>query len=102
MLYTENRLSNQDFRRRTHQTRKANVVIENYCWIGAYVFVREGATIGDNVVIGAHSVVTKDIPSNSIAVGVPAKVIARLMDVFWETIQSLFDLGSFMFPFSVE
>ena len=34
-----------------------------------------GVTIGDNVVIGAGAVVTKDIPSNSVAVGVPAKVI---------------------------
>lgn len=37
-------------------------------------------TIGDNVVIGARALVTKDIPANSVAVGVPAKVIKKLSD----------------------
>ena len=45
------------------------------CWLGAGVIVMPGVTIGDNTVIGAGSVVTKDIPPYSIAVGVPAKVI---------------------------
>ena len=44
-------------------------------WIGANVTVLKGVTIGDHAVIGAGSVVTKDIPENAIAVGVPAKVI---------------------------
>ena len=37
-----------------------------------------GVTIGDNVIIGANSVVTKDIPDNCIAVGMPAKIIRQL------------------------
>jgi acetyltransferase-like isoleucine patch superfamily enzyme len=41
-----------------------------------------GVTIGDNVIIWAWSVVTKDIPSNSVAVGVPAKVIESLDDYY--------------------
>lgn len=47
-------------------------------WIGAAVQVMPGVTIGNNVVIGAGSVVVKDIPDNSIAVGNPCKVIKKL------------------------
>ncbi len=47
-------------------------------WCGARVTILGGVTIGDDVVIGAGSVVTQDIPSNSIAVGVPAKVVKPL------------------------
>lgn len=47
-------------------------------WIGANVSVLPGVTIGDNCVIGAGSVVTKDIPANSLAVGNPCKVIRRI------------------------
>ena len=45
------------------------------CWLGAGVIVLPGVTIGDNVVIGAGSIVTKDIPSNVVAVGNPCKVL---------------------------
>ncbi len=47
-------------------------------WFGAGVTVLPGVTIGDNVVIGAGSIVTKDIPSHVIAVGNPARVIRSL------------------------
>ena len=47
-------------------------------WFGAGVTVLPGVTIGDNVVIGAGSIVTKDIPSNVVAVGNPARVIRSL------------------------
>ena len=47
-------------------------------WIGAGVQVMPGVTIGSNVVIGGGSVVVKDIPDNSIAVGNPAKVIKEI------------------------
>ena len=51
-------------------------------WLGANVTVLKGVTIGDDAAIGAGSVVTKDIPPQSIAVGVPAKVIkSRVGDV---------------------
>ncbi len=49
--------------------------VGNDVWFGANVTVCPGVTIGDNVVIGAGSVVTKDLPSNSVCVGSPAKVI---------------------------
>ena len=45
------------------------------CWLGAGVIVLPGITIGDNSVIGAGSVVTKDIPANVVAVGSPCKVL---------------------------
>lgn len=48
------------------------------CWFGAGVIVLPGVTIGDNTVIGAGSVVTKDIPANVIAVGNPCKVVREI------------------------
>lgn len=50
------------------------ITIGNNVWIGAGSTVLAGVTIGDNTVIGAGSVVTKSIPGNVIAVGVPCKV----------------------------
>jgi len=45
------------------------------CWLGAGVIVLPGVTIGDNTVVGAGSVVNKDLPANVIAVGTPCKVL---------------------------
>ena len=50
------------------------------CWLGAGVIVVPGVTIGDNGVIGASSVVTKDIPSNSVAMGTPCRVVRQIND----------------------
>jgi acetyltransferase-like isoleucine patch superfamily enzyme len=52
------------------------IVIEDDCWIAGRVNIMAGVTIGKGSVIGAGAVVTKDVPPYSIAVGVPAKVIA--------------------------
>lgn len=52
-----------------------NTKIGKKCFIGVGSMILPGVTIGDEVIIGAYSVVTKDIPSNSVAVGNPAKVI---------------------------
>jgi galactoside O-acetyltransferase len=52
-----------------------SVHIGKNCWLGTGVIVLPGITIGDNVVIGAGSVVTKDLPSNVVAVGNPCKII---------------------------
>ena len=54
------------------------VRIGKNCWFGAGVIVVPGITIGDNVVIGAGSVVTKDLPSNVVAVGNPCKIIKEI------------------------
>ena len=53
----------------------APIHIGRNCWLGAGVVVLPGITIGDNSVIGAGSVVTKDIPANVVAVGNPCKVM---------------------------
>lgn len=55
----------------------APVAIGNRVWIGEGVIVMPGVTIGDGAIIGAHSVVNKDIPANCIAVGSPARIIKR-------------------------
>lgn len=54
------------------------ITVGNDVWIGGNVCVMPGVTIGDNTVIGAGSVVTKDIPANVIAVGNPCKVIKEI------------------------
>ena len=54
------------------------VHIGKNCWLGAGVIVLPGVTIGDNTVIGAGSVVTKDIPSNVVAVGNPCRVLREI------------------------
>ena len=59
-------------------TSKGEVVIGNNVWLGDRVSVFSGVKIGDNVIIGAGSIVTHDIPSNSLAVGSPAKVIKTI------------------------
>jgi len=53
------------------------IKVGNNVWFGGNVVVLPGVTIGDNVVIGAGSVVTKDIPANSVAVGNPCKVVQK-------------------------
>ena len=53
------------------------VVLRKNCKIGANSVVMPGVTIGENAVVGAMSFVNRDVPANSVAVGVPAKVISR-------------------------
>lgn len=65
------------------------VTVGSHSWIGGDVVITPGVTIGENCVIGAGSVVTKDIPDNSIAVGNPCKVIRQINDKDREYINSL-------------
>lgn len=58
----------------------APVHIGRNCWLGAGVIVLPGITIGDNSVVGAGSIVTKDIPPNVVAVGNPCRVIREIND----------------------
>ncbi|MBQ8186891.1 MAG: sugar O-acetyltransferase [Clostridia bacterium] len=58
----------------------ASVRIGRNCWIGAGVIIVPGITIGDNVVVGAGSVVTKDLPDNVVAVGNPCRVLREVND----------------------
>jgi maltose O-acetyltransferase len=64
--------------RNTRQEWAKPVTIGNNVWIGGSVTILPGVSIGDNVSIGAGSVVVNDIPSNTIAVGNPCKVIKQL------------------------
>lgn len=59
-----------------------NVYIGKHVWCGASVIIMKGVSIGDNSVIGIDSMVTKDVPPNSIAVGKPARVIRS--DIYWK------------------
>ena len=54
------------------------IVIGNNVWIGSHSTILGGVTVGDNAVIAAGAVVTKDVPPNTIAGGVPAKIIKKI------------------------
>ncbi len=56
------------------------IEIKDNVWIGGNVVIRGGVTIGENTIIGAGSVVTKDIPSNVIAVGNPIRIIREITE----------------------
>ena len=58
------------------------VSIGNNVYIGRDVTILKGVTIGDNCIIGLGSIVTKDIPSNSVACGVPAKVVCGIDEYY--------------------
>lgn len=57
--------------------RVGDVTIGNAVWIGINVVVAPGVTIGDDAVVGANSVVMRDVPSQTIVGGVPARLIRR-------------------------
>lgn len=56
---------------------EGDVVIGNDVWLGTRVMVLPGVTIGDGAIVGAGSVVTKDIPAMAVAVGVPARIVGQ-------------------------
>ena len=58
------------------------VSIGNNVYFGANVMILKGCKIGDNCIIGAGSVVTRDIPKDSVAVGNPCKVVASIKDYY--------------------
>lgn len=60
----------------------SKVKIGNNVWFGESCTILKGVTIGDNCIIGIGSIITKDIPSNSVAVGCPAKVICSIDEYY--------------------
>ena len=54
------------------------VVLKRNCWIGAGATILPGVTVGENAIVGAGSVVTKDVEPNTVVGGIPAKLIKRL------------------------
>ncbi len=57
-----------------------NVMIGRNVWIGADSYICKGVTIGENTVVGAKSVVTKSLPPNCVAAGIPAKIV-KMLDI---------------------
>ena len=57
---------------------KGEVSIGNNVWLGDKVSILANVHIGNNVVVGANSVVTKDLPDNCVAAGIPAKIVKQL------------------------
>ncbi len=76
-FYTAEHPLDYETRNKCYESAKPIKIGDNV-WIGGSVNILPGVTIGSNVVIGAGSIVTKDITNNSIAVGVPAKVVKRI------------------------
>ena len=60
----------------------ARIKIGNNCFIGCGAVILGGVRIGDNVIIGTRSIVTKDIPSGTVAAGMPAKVICTIEEYY--------------------
>nr|WP_244842566.1 sugar O-acetyltransferase [Lactococcus nasutitermitis] len=76
-LFTANHHSSDKFLRRAGWQYDAPISIGDDCWLGGSVIILPGVAIGENVVIGAGSVVTKDIPSNCLVAGNPAHLIRK-------------------------
>ncbi len=62
----------------TIDDQKGSVILENGCRIGTHTTILPGVRIGENSIVGAHSLVIDDIPPNTLAFGVPAKVIRKI------------------------
>ncbi|WP_118973733.1 acyltransferase [Taibaiella koreensis] len=73
--YTQSAIPDYDFSIKPIPEKYGDVIIGDYVWIGANAFINPGIRIGNNSVIGANSVVTKDVAENAIVGGVPARLI---------------------------
>ncbi|MCK5044571.1 acyltransferase [Candidatus Parcubacteria bacterium] len=62
----------------TIDNKEGEVVLKKNCKIGSHSVIMPGVVIGENSIIGAQSVVNKDIPKNTLAFGIPAKVVRKL------------------------
>ncbi|WP_294477585.1 sugar O-acetyltransferase [uncultured Bacteroides sp.] len=72
---TLNHILSPEERKFTHP---APIILGNNVWIGSNSTILQGVTIGDNAVVGAGAVVTKDVPANTVVGGVPAKFIKTI------------------------
>ncbi|MFT6329446.1 MAG: acetyltransferase-like isoleucine patch superfamily enzyme [Bermanella sp.] len=69
-----------DWKRKIDFDEHVKTKIGNDVWIGEYVTIPGGITIGDGAVIGTNSIVTKDVPAYSIVAGCPARVVGKRFD----------------------
>ncbi|MBB1194695.1 acyltransferase [Flavobacterium sp. SOK18b] len=76
-VYTSTDIADQDFSLKNRLVKNADVIIGDFVWIGANVFINPGVEIEDNSIIGANSVVTKSVKANTIVGGVPARIIRQ-------------------------
>lgn len=67
-----------------HTLQTEPVVIRRKAWIGAGAIILPGVTVGENAIVAAGAVVTKDVPDNTIAAGVPAKILRNINNVNYE------------------
>lgn len=72
--------STHDYHHRPYRNNRIDepIIIGKNVWIGGGAIILPGVSIGDNAVVGAGSVVTKNIPENSLAYGIPARIIKHL------------------------
>lgn len=67
-----------------HTLQTEPVVIRRKAWIGAGAIILPGVTVGENAIVAAGAVVTKDVPDNTIVAGVPAKTLRRINTTDYE------------------
>lgn len=80
VIIMDNDFHQVDPEQREERPASAPIILEEKVWLGARVIVLKGVTIGRDSVIGAGSVVTRDIPPRCVAAGVPARVIRKLRE----------------------
>ena len=78
VIMIDNNFHRLEPERRRERPEPAPIILGDNVWVGTRAIILRGVTIGTDSVIGAGSVVTRDIPPRSLAVGVPARVIKRL------------------------
>ncbi|MCC8020144.1 MAG: sugar O-acetyltransferase [Rikenellaceae bacterium] len=74
-IITENHAEQPELRRFVYSR---PIVIGRRAWIGAAAVILPGVTVGENAIVAAGAVVTKDVPADTIVAGVPAKVVRRI------------------------
>lgn len=62
----------------TIDDKRGRIILKHNCKIGTHSTILPGVTVGENAIVGAHSLVLEDIPANVIVYGVPARIVKRI------------------------